>query len=63
MIENLRKLIEKDHEGDSKQLEVIFSNKQRLLVEAPAGCGKTKTMISKIAYILASNQLPKNKKY
>lgn len=62
MIENLRKLIEKDHEGDSKQLEVIFSNKQRLLVEAPAGCGKTKTMISKIAYILASNQLPKNKK-
>lgn len=31
-------------------------------MEAPAGYGKTKTMISKIAYILASRKLPKPKK-
>ncbi len=50
------------HNGDEKQLEVIFSSDQKLLVEAPAGYGKTKTMISKIAYILSCNQLPNPKK-
>lgn len=50
------------HSGDKKQLEVIFSDYERLIVEAPAGYGKTKTMISKIAYILASGGLPNPKK-
>jgi len=50
------------HSGDKEQLEVIFSDDERLIVEAPAGYGKTKTMISKIAYILASGKLPKPKK-
>jgi len=46
------------HFDDEKQLEIIFSQAKRLLIEAPAGCGKTKTMVSKIAYMLASNQIP-----
>lgn len=46
------------HFGDEKQLEIIFSRSKRLLIEAPAGYGKTKTMVSKIAYMLASNQIP-----
>ena len=35
---------------DNEQLAVIFNPTQRLIVEAPAGYGKTKTLISKIAY-------------
>ena len=50
------------HSGDEQQLKVIFSDYERLIVEAPAGYGKTKTMISKIAYILASGELPNPKK-
>lgn len=50
------------HTADKEQLEAIFSDDVRLIVEAPAGYGKTKTMISKIAYILASRKLPKPKK-
>ena len=50
------------HSGDKEQLKAIFSDAERLIVEAPAGYGKTKTMISKIAYILASGKLPNPKK-
>ncbi|WP_013321150.1 UvrD-helicase domain-containing protein [Gloeothece verrucosa] len=50
------------HCNDEKQLEVIFSQAKKLIVEAPAGYGKTKTMISKIAYMLASNQVKNPKK-
>lgn len=50
------------HQDDSKQLEVIFSPSKRLLVEAPAGYGKTKTIVSKIAYMLASKQIPNPKR-
>lgn len=50
--------IRNDHFGDEKQLEIIFSKTNRLVIEAPAGYGKTKTMVSKIAYMLASNQIP-----
>ena len=50
------------HSRDQKQLEVIFSDKKRIIVEAPAGYGKTKTMISRIAYLIASNNVPNPKK-
>lgn len=50
------------HQGDEKQLEVIFSTSSRLLVEAPAGYGKTNTMVSKIAYMIATKQIPNPKK-
>ena len=54
--------IKEIHCNDQKQLEVIFSDKKRIIVEAPAGYGKTKTMISKIAYLIASNKIPNPKK-
>ena len=59
------KIIEKIkqiHSDDEKQLEIIFSDKKRIIVEAPAGYGKTKTMISKIAYLIATNKVPNPKK-
>jgi len=46
------------HNGDQKQLEVVFSSSSRLLIEAPAGYGKTKTMVSRIAYMIATGQIP-----
>ncbi|MFS2315921.1 UvrD-helicase domain-containing protein [Dehalococcoides mccartyi] len=50
------------HESDYKQLEVIFSESPRLIVEAPAGYGKTKTMISRIAYLFVSGRIPNPKR-
>lgn len=50
------------HEGDEKQLQVIFSESPRLIVEAPAGYGKTTTMISRIAYLYASGRIPNPKR-
>ncbi|WPV67116.1 ATP-dependent helicase [Chitinophaga sp. LS1] len=50
--------LRESHFGDDKQLEVILSPIKRLLIEAPAGYGKTKTMVSKIAFMLASDQIP-----
>lgn len=55
------RIIEKHH-GDDKQLEIIFSSSSRLLVEAPAGYGKTHTMVSRIAYLIAVGRLPSPKK-
>ncbi len=55
--DNLAEIKEKitiQHEGDDKQLEVIFSDSFRLMVEAPAGYGKTTTMISRLAFLFAS---------
>lgn len=60
--QNIIERIKDVHNNDEKQLEVIFSDANKLIVEAPAGCGKTKTIISKIAYIIASNELPNPKK-
>ncbi len=42
---------------DDEQLGVIFSRENKLMVEAPAGCGKTKTIISLISYLLGSGQI------
>lgn len=56
------KKIEALHSNDKEQLEVIFSDKNRIIVEAPAGYGKTKTIISRIAYLIASDQVPYPKK-
>lgn len=55
------RIIEKHH-GDDKQLEIIFSSSSRLIVEAPAGYGKTHTMVSRIAYLMAVGRLPSPKK-
>lgn len=32
------------HNNDENQLEVVFSDANKLIVEAPAGCGKTKSL-------------------
>ncbi len=37
----IKEQIAVQHGGDQKQLEVIFSDSPRMVVEAPAGYGKT----------------------
>lgn len=61
-IQSIRREIESKHGGDAKQLEVIFSEHNRLLVEAPAGYGKTHTMVSRIAYLIATGKIPTPKR-
>lgn len=53
------------HDGDvdEAQLEAVFSKEKNLIVEAPAGYGKTKTMVSKIAYLIASGQVHTRKRF
>ena len=60
--DEIKEKISLRHGGDEKQLEVICSEANKLIVEAPAGFGKTNTMVSKIAYMIASNQIPTPKK-
>jgi len=62
ILRHIRDSITEAHTDDEEQLKAIFSDDNRLIVEAPAGYGKTKTMISKIAYIIASGGLPNPKK-
>jgi DNA helicase-2/ATP-dependent DNA helicase PcrA len=50
------------HKGDEQQLKVIFSECPRILVEAPAGYGKTMTMVSRIAYLYSTRKIPNPKK-
>lgn len=50
------------HRGDQSQLDVIFSSDIKLIVEAPAGYGKTKTMVSRVGMMLAKNGVPNPKK-
>ncbi|MCM1286882.1 MAG: ATP-dependent helicase [Clostridium sp.] len=58
----IKSLIQLEHEGDQAQMDAVVSDYHRILLEAPAGCGKTKTMVSKVAYVLASEIVPANKK-
>lgn len=59
---DIKSLIQAEHEGDKAQINAVISDYHRILLEAPAGCGKTKTMVSKVAYVLASGTVPANKK-
>ena len=59
---NIVEVIRQNHGGDEKQLEIIMSPQNRIVIEAPAGCGKTTTMVSKIAYMIANDAIPHNKK-
>ena len=59
---DIEEIIRKCHGGDEHQMEVILSDSPRLVVEAPAGSGKTTTMVSKVAYMIAKGTVPKNKK-
>ena len=61
-IDELKQTLTKQHEGDERQLEVIFSDSERVIVEAPAGYGKTTTMISRIAFLFAAGQIPNPKR-
>lgn len=47
---------------DNKQLEVIFSPEKKMVVEAPAGYGKTSTLINKIGFLIYSKQISWPKK-
>ena len=59
---NIREKIRELHSGDERQLEVIFSKDKRVIVEAPAGYGKTTTMVSRLAYLYSIHAIPNPKK-
>ena len=59
---DIQEVIKDKHSGDREQLNVIFSEDKSIVVTAPAGCGKTTTMISKIAWELSSGHIAPNKK-
>ena len=61
-LDKIKETIAALHEGDERQLEVIFSEDGRVIVEAPAGFGKTTTMVSRIAYLYASGNIPNPKR-
>ena len=61
-LEEIKKTISTAHSNDEEHCEAIFSTAKKVIVEAPAGSGKTKILISKLAYNMASNGLPNNKK-
>ena len=55
-------IIREKHSGDDEQLNIIFSDDKNIIVTAPAGCGKTTAMVSKIARELSVGHIPSNKK-
>ena len=55
-------IIEAKHVGDVEQLRFVFSDDKKIIVTAPAGCGKTTAMVSKIAWELSSGHILSNKK-
>lgn len=59
---NIPEKLKQIHDGDIQQLKVIFSEKPRVIVEAPAGYGKTTTMVSRIAYLYSCGLIPNPKK-
>lgn len=61
-LEKIKERIIEIHNGDQNQIEIVFDTADKVIVEAPAGCGKTKTMISKIAYMLITNYIESTKK-
>lgn len=61
-LQSIRDRISQNHAGDEQQLNVIFSESPRVIVEAPAGYGKTTTMVSRLAYLYASGGIPNPKK-
>jgi DNA helicase II / ATP-dependent DNA helicase PcrA len=54
--------IKERHFNDEEQLRFIFSEEHSLLVTASAGCGKTRSMVSKIAYEIGTNEFLRHKK-
>lgn len=50
------------HLCDEAQMDVILCDDDRIMLEAPAGCGKTKTLVSKMAYLLSAGKLPRYKR-
>ena len=50
------------HKNDKDQLDFILSTATKIVVTAPAGCGKTTAMISKIAWELEQDHIGVNKK-
>ena len=58
----VEEVIKNRHSGDMDQLDFIFSNEKNVFVTAPAGCGKTTAMVSKIARELSEGKIPANKK-
>ena len=64
-MQNNQKFIQKlivEHNNDEQQLGIITSNDNRIIVEAAAGSGKTKVLISSIAYRLITNKITSTKK-
>lgn len=62
LLNHICEILTQMHEGDERQLSVIFSKEKRIIVEAPAGYGKTTTMISRLAYLIATDSIPYPKK-
>ena len=58
----IEEIIGAKHDGDTEQLRFVFSEDKKIVVTAPAGCGKTTAMVSKIAWELSSGHIPSNKK-
>ena len=59
---DVERILRDKHSGDNEQLDFIFSDEKIIIVTAPAGCGKTTAMISKIARELYKGTIPGNKK-
>lgn len=61
-IDNIKEQFAILHSHDAEHLRAIFSDNKRIIVEAPAGSGKTKILISKIAYNIVTQKVPLHKK-
>lgn len=58
----IERLLREKHGNDADQLEFIFSDDKHISVIAPAGCGKTTAMVSKIARELSCHKIDVGKK-